>query len=205
MKRRWTLMVMLLLAASLHGQTVVKIVSGYVLLDTDYGIGKKGKTIEVFRHSGASEFMVGKVKILRLQKGLCAAKVVHEAAPYRIRLGDFVHAKVSRPKKEAVPVPSRRETTVLPVTKVVQDYALLAGDVGRDRIGQQFAVFRKTRSRVLDVGLVTIHKVKNGKTVCKITAHTKPFHVLQGDYINLPPAPEVDDVDYYFFGDFVGR
>lgn len=205
MKRLLGFVAMLLLAASLHGQTVIKMVSGYVLLDTDYGIGKKGKTIEVFRHSGGSEFSVGKVKILRLQKGLCAAKIIEEAAPYRIRLGDFVHAKAPKIKKKAKPVQPRGEPSVLPVIKVVQDYALLKGDVKGHGVGTQFTVHRKTRSRVLDVGTVTVYKVVEGKTVCRITSHTRPFHVLKGDFVKLPALLETDDVDYYFFGEFAGR
>ena len=208
MRLKIGLLVVLALVPALWGQSVVRRVSNYVLVDTDTGIGKTGETVAIYRSERGERFVVGHAQIARFQKGMAALKVVDESAPYRIQVGedevDQTVPKPSRAKPKKTPSVSATSGQ-LPVIKVVQDYALLEGDAGQERVGQTLEIRRRGENGEVVVGTLKVHKVQGGKTVGRILTRSGQG-IRAGDFatLDLPRSP-VDDLDYYFFGAFEGR
>ena len=81
--------------SSLNAQIIIKVISGYVLIDKDTGIGKLNEEIKVYRLKGDGVVTVGQVRILRFQDGKTGAQVVREEPGFKIGVGDFVVEKRS--------------------------------------------------------------------------------------------------------------
>lgn len=201
------LLIVLAWVPALWGQSVVRRVSNYVLVDTDTGIGKTGETVAIYRSERGERFVVGHAQIARFQKGMAALKVVDESAPYRIQVGDEVDQTVPKPSRAKLKkTPSVSATSgQLPVIKVVQDYALLEGDAGQERVGQTLEIRRRSENGEVVVGTLKVHKIQGGKTVGRIlTRSGQGIHA--GDFAVLDlPRSSADDLDYYFFGAFHGQ
>ena len=174
-------------------------------MDTDSGIGKKGQTIAVYRTQRSERFVVGHAKIVRFQKGMTALKVTDETPPYQIRVGDAVDQNLSASDaKQQKGKPSGSNPTgvkgELAVSKVVQDYVLVEGDVGQGRVGEAVAIRRRSGKELMSVGTIRVVKVQAGKTVGRIVAQFDPLRISVGDFIPAATPAAADDLDYYFFG-----
>lgn len=69
---------------------IVKVIPGYVLIDTDQNIGKVGDVIRVYRATGDGQRNIGTVQIVRFKSGRAAAKIVKQGAGFTIKAGDFL-------------------------------------------------------------------------------------------------------------------
>lgn len=83
----------LFMAATLNAQTVIRIVTDYVLIDTDIGIGKIDEIIDVCRLIDEEIVTIGQVRIVTFRQGLTAAKVIHLEPGWEISTGDYVKLK----------------------------------------------------------------------------------------------------------------
>lgn len=69
---------------------IVKVIPGYVLIDTDQNVGKVGDVVRVYRATGDGQRNIGSVRIARFKSGRAAAKIVKQAAGFTIKAGDFL-------------------------------------------------------------------------------------------------------------------
>jgi len=83
----------------LHSQVIVKVIPGYVLIDTDTGIGRLNEVIKVYRLKDDGLITVGRVRILRFQDGKTGAQIVSEESGHKISVGDFVGEKRTDAKR----------------------------------------------------------------------------------------------------------
>lgn len=74
-------------------RTVVKVISGYALVDLGTERWKTDTVLRVQRGNGAGMAEVGEMKLLKYENGKAAAKIVRENEPYRILPGDVVFQK----------------------------------------------------------------------------------------------------------------
>ncbi|MBN2103547.1 tetratricopeptide repeat protein [bacterium] len=74
----------------LFSQNIVKKIPGFVLIDTDLGIGKLNDKIKVYRQIGNTNIEIGIVELLRFQDGKSGARIIKEFENYHIELGDRV-------------------------------------------------------------------------------------------------------------------
>ncbi len=76
-------------------QTILKIVENYVAIDIDESSGlRPGDKITVFRivESG-DRLKIGRLEIFKYGNNMCAAEIVMENSPYKIKVGDFVNIR----------------------------------------------------------------------------------------------------------------
>jgi hypothetical protein len=213
MNKRIVILALTLACTALHGQQIIKRSSRFVLINTDQGIGKEGKTIPVFRTNRGETFTVGQVKILRFYRGMTAASIVEETAPYRIRINDFVNATEvkEKPKAESKNKPALVKASQfdgadkVDIAKVVVDWVLVNQDLSALGTGKELAVYRLGRQGPVEVGKVKTFKFVGGKTVLKILEHYQSVRVQEGDVVYIQKEDKNQDIDYYFFGDFAGR
>ncbi len=69
---------------------IVKVIPGYVLIDTDRNIGAIGDVIRVYRSTADGQRSIGSVRIVRFKSGRTAAKIVKQGAGFTIKAGDFL-------------------------------------------------------------------------------------------------------------------
>ncbi|MBN2437747.1 MAG: hypothetical protein JXL20_04020 [Deltaproteobacteria bacterium] len=69
---------------------IVRVVPGYVLIDTDQNIGAIGDVIRVYRATADGHRNIGSVQIVRFKSGRAAAKIVKQGAGFTIKAGDFL-------------------------------------------------------------------------------------------------------------------
>lgn len=69
---------------------IVKVIPGYVLIDTDQNIGAIGDVIRVYRATADGQRNIGTVQIVRFKAGRAAAKIVKQGAGFTIKAGDFL-------------------------------------------------------------------------------------------------------------------
>ncbi|HHS12297.1 MAG TPA: hypothetical protein ENN03_00850 [bacterium] len=123
MKRR--IIVFLVLTAvnlcPLTAQVIEKVVPGYVLINTDIGLGETGKTLWVYRLSGENIYYIGRVKILRFQEGKTAAQIIHEAPLLNIQQGDRVLGERIQSGKLSQPPSRMQETPRQPASEPVPE------------------------------------------------------------------------------------
>lgn len=74
------------------GGKVVKIIPGYVLIDTDTGIGKINDKIKIQRMTDEGIIEVGTVQIIKFRDGKTAAKIVKERRKFKINVGDVTES-----------------------------------------------------------------------------------------------------------------
>lgn len=79
--------------APLNAQTVIRIVSGYVLIDTDTGIGKVDEIIAVYRLIDEKIMTIGQVRIVTFRQGLTAVKIINLEPGLDVAPGDYVKLK----------------------------------------------------------------------------------------------------------------
>ena len=79
--------------ALLNAQDIVKVVPEYVLIDKDTGLGKLDEPLLVYRIMDGEIVKIGRVRIIKFQKGRTAAKIVLEETGYKIEVGDVVSIK----------------------------------------------------------------------------------------------------------------
>jgi len=87
---RKRLIVLLLLSQSVFAQTIIRVSPRYVLIDTDIGIGNIGDEVIIYRLINGENIPVGCVKIVKMQNGRTAAKIVEESKGYKIKKMDFI-------------------------------------------------------------------------------------------------------------------
>lgn len=85
--------------SSLHSQIIIKVIRGYVLVDTDTGIGRLNEVIKVYRLKDDGLITVCRVRILRFQDGKTGAQIISEEPGYKISVGDFVGEKRTDAKR----------------------------------------------------------------------------------------------------------
>ena len=92
MKRPYGIIVLLftLLSLSLYGQTILKVESGFALIDTDKNIGKVSQKLHVYRIEEGQVMHIGQVKIIEFRYGKTAARVLKENPGFKIAAGDFI-------------------------------------------------------------------------------------------------------------------
>jgi hypothetical protein len=69
---------------------IVKVVPGYVLIDSDQNIGEIGEVIKVYRTTSGGPQNVGTVELARFKNGRAAAKIVKQRPGLKIKAGDFL-------------------------------------------------------------------------------------------------------------------
>ncbi|MBN2013277.1 hypothetical protein JW960_28360 [candidate division KSB1 bacterium] len=79
----------LIVVSDTWAQYIQKVVKGYVIIDTDHGIGKMNDFVQVRRQVGVRVVDVGIVKLVKMANGRTAAKIIKQIRP--IRPGDFVY------------------------------------------------------------------------------------------------------------------
>lgn len=93
LRTKFILYFLILCFSSLNAQVIIKVIPGYVLIDTDTGIGDLNEKIEVYRLKGDGVIPVGQVRIIRFRQGQTAAKIVSMESGFAIIVGDFVSEK----------------------------------------------------------------------------------------------------------------
>ncbi len=95
--RRIAAVCMFLFFAAGRTQTVIRVMNGYVLLDSDRGLGKAGDEIAVERITDGGNVETGRIRIMLLRENKASGKIVVEPEPYRIEVGDVVRMVETRP------------------------------------------------------------------------------------------------------------
>lgn len=102
---RKLLLMVALSFCSVKAQHIVKMLSNYVLIDTDVGIGRIHDKITIQRKVGDYIINVGVVQIVKFRDGKTAAKIVKEFHPFQI--GDFVEDKYVETASKITKAPSQ--------------------------------------------------------------------------------------------------
>ncbi len=106
-----------LAATPLFGQKIIKVISGYVLIDRDAGLGQGGDRLTVYRYEDGRLNAVGTVEIVTFQKGKTAAKILSQKRGRTIAVDDYVSRKnldgvlVTPPPSRSSP-PRERAATI---------------------------------------------------------------------------------------------
>lgn len=69
---------------------IIRVVSKYVLIDSDSGMGRIDDVLDVRRWVEDAFVVIGKIRLLRFSGGKAAAKIIREIPPYRIMIGDVI-------------------------------------------------------------------------------------------------------------------
>jgi len=188
-----------LLAFSSSGaQNVIRILDGYVLFNTAEGIGKVGETVEVRRRTDKGTVTTGKVRLLLIRDGKASGKIVEEARPLNVQIGDVARGTVAGDSAKISGVlPQSPAETLRPIVRVVPGYALVDPGLERWEKDAILGVKRQADLRLMDVGEMQMVKYENGKAAVKIIREIKPYHIMPGDYaVFKEPKP---DIDTYFY------
>ena len=81
-------LILLVLAPMVFPQTVAKVTSEFVIVDTDQGLGEKGDTIVIFRKTDNDIQLVGFGRIVLFREGKTAAKIIKLEPGKAIKPGD---------------------------------------------------------------------------------------------------------------------
>ena len=79
----------LLTVSGLHAQHVVRVVEGYILIDTDKGLGNPEAFIWISRIQGNRMISVGRARIIKFHGGRTAARVVSSVSGRKPRVNDI--------------------------------------------------------------------------------------------------------------------
>jgi len=93
MKKNHKFLVMtlfLLLSSSAFGQRVIKVIPGYLLIDTDKNLGKLNQLIKIYRQTDEDTIFIAKAKIIKFDQEKTGAKIIFIKKGYSIRVGDLV-------------------------------------------------------------------------------------------------------------------
>ena len=89
------IILLLFLSQSMYAQIIMKVSPRYVLIDSDAGVGNIDDEIIVYRLINGESVPIGRVKIVKMQNGKTAAKIIEESKGYKIRKTDFIKSQVS--------------------------------------------------------------------------------------------------------------
>ena len=75
--------------STLHAQHIIRVVKGYLLIDTDQGLGNSEDTIWISRIQGNRIVPIGRAKIIKFQAGKTAARMVSTISKRTPRINDI--------------------------------------------------------------------------------------------------------------------
>jgi hypothetical protein len=71
----------------------MRVITGYVLIDTDQGIGKINDILQIYRMDYNTEIYIGQIRLRKFQNGKTGAKIIYTEPGYKMQVGDFVKIK----------------------------------------------------------------------------------------------------------------
>ena len=180
--------------SSLNAQRVLKVKENHVLIDRDYGIGKIGDYVTIWRKSDRKIVSIGVGKLLRFQDGKAAAEIIRVLENYGISTGDSVSiAAVNRdsaPESQA----SEEEPDLLvsnvfyetDLRQALDDLAAQSGiSIVADNTVQGFVTMEidelpleKALSRILSTGGYTFKKMEGFYLVGLADPSNPSFNLL---------------------------
>ncbi len=110
-------LILLVLAPMVFPQTVAKVASEFVIVDTNQGLGEKGDTIVIFRKTDNDVQLVGFARIVLFREGKTAAKMIKlepgkaiKPGDRALKMPDSMRAPESEQTRTAKPAPKSNIT-----------------------------------------------------------------------------------------------
>jgi hypothetical protein len=120
-----------------HAQTgeVTRLMKGFILVDTDSGLGSRGDTLLVERLTDTGLQTVGYARIVAFRNGMTAARIFEEPEGYYVRVGDAVRRKSSYTGAGRLtvsgPRTARKSTVDSMMTRQTANLPVASGSVSR--------------------------------------------------------------------------
>lgn len=184
------LLVIALFPVLSNSQTILGVVKGYVMIDTDAIMGQPGQTFPVKRLTPQGVLSVGNVQLKECKNGRSYAYIVEQRPSLKIQKGDFLELNENQTliEYDINAFTNYYGRSKIPIVKRVAQYVLFSAEKWLPEAKSIYSVYRQTPTEIMELGQIKVLETKNGQVAAEIITQDVPVEIEPNDFIYVDIA-----------------